>query len=459
MTMVVRSGAVLRVFLVVAIVSIASSARADDFYEDQLKAGKADVAGGRTLRAVDEFRVAAFGFLDRPALLSETLARLALAHNTLAQPALVSETLNRFLEVERELGAYSSAALDNQSRLAFEALLIKSLPRSELTSVPSLARLFRSDAAKVSELPPEKRAAAYEQGFRHASRDIEWPLAAAADASSRGLDEDAIRWSKRALSIDGNNVNARAMLAHAYVRRGDCRAAGSQLEKVSSVAMASHPELMGDQLICFVKASKWNEADAVLLKLPQTERSRSEVSRAIDSVNGHFARKNTPSPAPPSNASPTAATASTAPPPRVNPPPVNSVPSTVPPAVTKPAVSASATALGQAKTLVAAGKFAEATKVLLPASNADPQNREVRLALLEASSLSRDWRTASAQITAAAPFKPGEEASMFYAATALYETGHLDEARRMLAPARPRLASTPLVDYYSKMILGSSRGR
>lgn len=458
MTMVVRSGAVLRVFIAIAFVSIASSARADDFYEQQLKSGKADAAAGRTLQAVDELRVAAFGFLDHPVLLSEALVRLALAHNTLGQSAQVKETLNRFLEVERDFSPYSSAALDNQTRQAFEALLIKSVARTEVTNVPSLARLFRSDAAKVSELSPEKRGPAYEQGFRRAPRDIEWPLAAAADASSRGLDEETIRWSKRALSIDGDNLNARAMLVHAYVRRGDCRAAASQFEKVSSVAMAAHPELVGDQLVCLVKASQWNAADSALLKLPQSERTRSDVSRAIDTLNAHLGRKSTPPPVTSPAPSASAANTTTAPATRANPPAGQSSPA-APPPVSKPAPSASAAALAQAKTLVAAGKFAEASKVLVPASKADPDNREVRLALLEASSLSRDWRTASAQVTAAAPFKVGEEASMFYAATALYETGHLEEARRMLAPARPRLASTPLVDYYSKMILGTSRGR
>src|SRR5437879_2295718 len=109
MTMVVRSGAVLRLVVVIALMSIASSVHADDFYDDELRAGKADLASGRTVQAIDELRVAAFGFLDRPLLLSEALVRIALAQESLGQSALVSVTVNRFLEVERRFTTYSSA--------------------------------------------------------------------------------------------------------------------------------------------------------------------------------------------------------------------------------------------------------------------------------------------------------------------------------------------------------------
>jgi tetratricopeptide (TPR) repeat protein len=450
MTMVVRSGAVLRLVVVIALVSIASFARAEDFYDAELRAGKTDLAAGRTVQAIDELRVAAFGFLDRPPLLSEALVRLALAHETLGQSALVSTTVNRFLEVERRFTVYSTASIESQNRSSFEALLIKTVPRSELVTVPSMARMFRSDAAKVGDLPAEKRSAAYEQGFRRSPHDIEWPVSAAQDASARGFDDEAIRWSKRALSIDGNNAAAHAVLAHSMTRRGDCRAALAQIEKLSSADMSSHPELAGDQLICFVKDSRWSDADAALPKLPQAERSRADVMRAVETVNARHPRKSAPavtagSPPPSTNTTPAIKVSTPAP-----------LPGSAP---AKPASSRSIDALAAGKTLINTGRYSDAAKVFLTAANADPQNRDLRLALLEAASLSRDWRTAVAQISVATPFKPGEEASMFYAAAALYENGRREEARRMLAPARPRLPSTPLVDYYSRMILGTPQGK
>ena len=59
------------------------------------------------------------------------------------------------------------------------------------------------------------------------------------------------------------------------------------------------------------------------------------------------------------------------------------------------------------------------------------------------------------QVPAAAPFKSGEEASMFYAGAALYESGKHVEARQMMERARPQLPSTPLVDYYLRLVLGN----
>ena len=43
----------------------------DHFYEQQLQTAKSDFQANRIPQAADELRIAAFGFLDKPPLLSE----------------------------------------------------------------------------------------------------------------------------------------------------------------------------------------------------------------------------------------------------------------------------------------------------------------------------------------------------------------------------------------------------
>jgi tetratricopeptide (TPR) repeat protein len=439
----VRSAAFRHLILAAGLSCFVSVAFGEEFYEQQLRIGKADLVSGRTVQASDELRIAAFGLLDRPAMLSDALVHLAIAQNTLSQTAAVTQTINRFLDVERRFAVYGSAAIEPQTRTQFESLLLKSALSSDLVAIPGLTRLFRSDADKVSDLPVERRAAAYEEGSRRSRKDVAWPLAAARDAAAQGLDQDAIRWSRKALSIDNANTSARAILSHALAKRGDCREA---LTQIASLPVSETSELGGDQFVCLVRESRWNDADAAFAKLSQTARARTDVVRASGTLSTHR--------------NPSA--------PRTN--VVSSLPATVPPVMTPsqrppvptvapPTTAKSAEILVAAKTLVASGKYADAVRTLGPAVAADPANRGLHLALLEAASLARDWRTAVAQIVPSGPFMSGEEASMFYASTALYENGRKDEARRLMLMARPKLQSTPFVDYYSDRILGRSTSR
>ncbi len=92
--------------------------------------------------------------------------------------------------------------------------------------------------------------------------------------------------------------------------------------------------------------------------------------------------------------------------------------------------------------------------MLAPLVNAATNNREARKLLLEAAALTKDWRLCAAQARALEPFARGEEPQMFYAAVGLYETGNQNAARVLCAQARPLIASSPWVEYYTKRILG-----
>src|SRR5262249_12850064 len=110
-------------------------------------------------------------------------------------------------------------------------------------------------------------------------------------------------------------------------------------------------------------------------------------------------------------------------------------------------------ALVESRRLVKAGRAAEAEGLLLETLKTDPDNRELRLALLEASCLAGAWNRAAEQLTRISPLAESEAPSMFYAAVALYETGRTEEARSLLTRSLPKV-SGPLVDEYSQKILG-----
>lgn len=432
---------------------------AEDFYEQQLRAGKSDRAAGKLVEAADELRIAAFGFLDRPPLLADALVNLALAQSALGYAAL-PQTLDRFLEVERRFAAYVPAEIDRQTRTAFESLLLKSEPRSTLAAIPSLLPLTRSDAQKVSHLPVEKRAAAYEEGSRRAPSDVEWPLAAATDAANRGLDDDAIRWSRRALNVDKENDAARAVLAHALTRRSECREVLSQISRLSAEALKQHPELAGDQFVCLMAEKRWSDAETAVAKLPDAVRQRADVARAMQTLSSRKPAETQKADAPrtPATAMTSGSTeVARAPSPNPAPPTTQTQPVSQPAVQKQPAnASRTAQALASSRSLVRAGRFGEAVQVLQPAVAADPSNRPLRLALLEAATLAHDWHTAIAQVSPTTPFAAGEEASMFYAAAALYENGRREEAQPLIERARPRLNSTAMIDYYYQVIVGGT---
>src|SRR5581483_4381618 len=72
-----RKTRMVRRFLILLLLVLSASVAfaAEDFYEQQLRAGKIDFQNNRLPEAADELRIAAFGLLNRPALLEEALIR------------------------------------------------------------------------------------------------------------------------------------------------------------------------------------------------------------------------------------------------------------------------------------------------------------------------------------------------------------------------------------------------
>jgi len=134
-----------------------SIASADDaFYETRLAAGKQAYVEKRLPDAVADLRIAAFGFLERPALLSETLVWMALAETASSRPERVRWALTRFLEVETKFRPYKQLALDAPSRAAFEKILLGTLSPDAIASIPTLAELVTRRPQPAAKAQPAK---------------------------------------------------------------------------------------------------------------------------------------------------------------------------------------------------------------------------------------------------------------------------------------------------------------
>lgn len=107
--------------------------------------------------AINQFRVAAFGSLDEPTLLTECLVRLALSEAAAGKTSDADETLARFVDVEKRFGAYGRASLEPDIRNDFQALLKKRVAPATLAGVPSL---LVSEPLPKGSSPPKATAPA-----------------------------------------------------------------------------------------------------------------------------------------------------------------------------------------------------------------------------------------------------------------------------------------------------------
>jgi tetratricopeptide (TPR) repeat protein len=364
--------------LVLGICSVARGG--DDFNEQRLQDGRSAYQQKKFIDAIDEFRVAAFGLLDRPAGLSECLARLALAQAAAGQARETDETVNRFLEVERRFGVYGKTNLEPDVRADFQSLLLRSLPLDTLSVVPSLAGLVETDEQEVAKLPAAERRKALQAWAKREPDAVRWQIALARDAMERGDAKEAERRVTKALSLDPGNADAKMLQARVLEP-----SAGRPREAAGAPPSKPTPPASS--------AARPGRAD-------------NAQTRAADRV---------PEPA-----------------------------------------ASLRQILDESRRLISAGKAGDAVPLLSDALKKDPASRELRLALLEAACLSRSYPLAVAQVPMSAPFTDREASSLFYAAVALYETGHGADARGYLQRALPGV-SGPLVDEYSQKILGNMR--
>ncbi len=427
--------------------SFSGAARADEFNDERLRAGQDAYATKRYGEAIDQFRIAAFGSLDKPVVLNECLVRLALAQAAAGKTADTQSTLDRFVDIERRFPGFAQANLQPEVRSAFKTLLLARVPQATILGVPSLAGLIETEEQKIAKLPPAERRKALEAAARREPGNARWLVAIARDSLERGDPKEADRWATKALAIQPDNADALALRARARAARAEYADALKDLAALSQEERASRPELYADNFVCLVEVRNFDAAAEMSARIPEAQATRADVVRARAKMIAEQQRANQ--------------TAAAAPKSAPKPTPAPTAPGATAPAAPKPPgapadlTAQSRGALEESRRLVASGKSGEAERLLSVAVKADPANRDLRLELLEAACLNRSYQNAVAQVPLVRPIADSEAPSLFYAAVALYETGKADEARVYLQRAMPRVSGV-LVDEYTKKILGPS---
>lgn len=451
-------------FLMLALMIGAIPLFGADFYEAQLRNGVEAFRAGRTLEAIDYFRIANFGFLDHTLLLSEGLARLAVAESAAGRKEQLGRTLERFVSLERQFPSYAKANLDAQTKAAFEKILLVSITSETLASVPSLASLAPSVERDTAEMTPEQRRKYFESKASKEPRNPEWPLALAVGARERGDDKTAIKWADRALKADKNNIAARVLKLAIYTERQNDSRALTEIRALPEAAWLERPSVVADAFVVFVRSGKLDQAGVLVARIPESEQGRSDVAAALET----YRARTTHPPANPAPAEPEVSAAAPPSQPMTLPSTPVEAPKSVPvkgsvdvadtrAPVTQGSFTASADpiakALTNAKKTLEAGDPSEAQRTIRDALRKTPGSRDLRLAMLEASCLARDWPTGISQLTLIEPFRNGEDRYRFYAAVVLFESGRSADAKPLMTEALPRLVRSEFVEHYAKLVL------
>jgi hypothetical protein len=185
-------------------------------------------------------------------------------------------------------------------------------------------------------------------------------------------------------------------------------------------------------------------ADKAAAEKAAEEKAAADKAAADKAAADKAAQNPAPPPAATAEIAPSVPVSSSAPPPPPTPAPAQP---------TSPA----APTLADARALVLGGKAPEAEKMLRGLVKAQPKRRELRLELLEAACLSKDWKVGVEQVSELEPFQTGEEPSLFYSAVVLWESGETGRARIYALRARGRITPSEYTEFYMKKILGSGQ--
>ena len=148
--------------LIAAAVGIASTISAQDFYEQRLRAGEAELSAKQAAEAAASLRIAAFGLLDRPPLLCEALAHQAIAEEASGKSVDATATLARIAQVARTYPTCRNASIEPARRAEFAALARRRLapPDSEAILAPPASAVASgpTPAPVAAAVPPTARA-------------------------------------------------------------------------------------------------------------------------------------------------------------------------------------------------------------------------------------------------------------------------------------------------------------
>lgn len=251
----------------------------DAFYLALLRDGKSEMLRGDTLAAKKSFRLACFGFLEQPVILSEGLVRLGLAEAALGDREAFVASFARLAEVEERFAAYAPAALSLEERRAFEEKALEWVTPELLRSLPAFAPLLaRKSAVDLSKLSPRERTRELEKRSAAEPANPHWKFLLAEDEAASG------RMARVLSRLEGvpdgaENGAAGCLRGRALAGLERCEEAVAPLAACS--ATTADAVLAEAQLTCLVALGRVDAARELAAKLARPAAEAPAVRKAI----------------------------------------------------------------------------------------------------------------------------------------------------------------------------------
>ena len=154
---------------------VAPSHAAHPHYERLFQEGRFALERGEPEQAAHALRLACFGLLEEPPVLAECLVRLALAQSALEDVQGFLDSFRRIVDVQERFGGYRAAALQQETRSAFERSVVEHVPAGMLEGTGAFADLVADGTEEEED----------ETGTESAAR-VARPPARPTDATAAG---------------------------------------------------------------------------------------------------------------------------------------------------------------------------------------------------------------------------------------------------------------------------------
>ncbi len=267
-------------FLLAATVLTALPGRAaDSFYLNLLRDGGQALDDEEFERARFDLRVACFGLLEEPVLLSQCWVQIGLAEAALDNKSGFRDSFNRLTEVERLFaGSYAQAHLSPAMRSRYEAAAARWIAESRLIAVPAFKALaIRGAANRLARLPVERRRQELETLISESPGVSRWRLMLGDVYLAERQYEAAKAEADTVLTAEPSNRRALCLRGLAHADAGQCSAAADDL--TSCPASRSDRPTAQTILSCQIQLERWAEAKSYFDDLPEVVRSNRKISK------------------------------------------------------------------------------------------------------------------------------------------------------------------------------------
>ena len=428
----------------------------DPFYSGLLRDGAYAYDRGEFAAAARDLRLACFGYLDQPVLLTGCLTRLGAAQAKANDADGFAETFRRVVELEERFGGYRQAEVPAEVRAAFEERTAAAMPAATLAQVPVFAGLaLRKVEGQLAALPAKQRRKELEARVQKEPQTALWHVLLAELDLAEGQAAPGLERARRAATLAPQDPRALCVRGLALARAERCPEAVADLQPCARTRRetAYAAALLG----CWAGAGEWRQADELVRGLPAEVARDRQIAGLAQRVQKGLAGAQATTAAQPAGRPPAAAAR---PPAGAKQPPAKPRETAVP---AKPTAAPApqvplADGLERVRRLLATGVQEELREGLTLArelADANPGSREAQHLAAEAAYRSARWQDAASYFKRGGDPGDARPELLFYLAVALYESGEREAAASALERSLPNLERTPYVDAYAKRILRS----